>query len=257
MTTLSHARFRSWRVWQRNCDVFLLLWKSDAVPILIEPIVILVAMGIGVGSVVSMKGDQSYLEFIGPGVLAAYVMFAPAFENSWGSYVRMAVRRMYDAIIVTPLSIEDVITGEILWGTTRAVMIGVVILVILAVMGLVQSPLAILVIPFSALEGFMFASLTMAYTAKAPSVNAFNYFYSLFIYPMFFFSGVFYPLTDLPKIGQQLAWLLPLTPAVHVTRGLLTGQVGWGMLWATLAMAAAAVVFYFWSLRLMHNRLIR
>lgn len=257
MTALANVSRRSWRVWQRNRDVFFLLWKSDALPILMEPLVILAAMGIGVGSVVTLVDGQSYLEFIGPGVLAAYVMFSPAFENSWGSYVRMAVRRMYDAMIVTPLSIEDVITGEILWGTTRAIIIGAVILAMLAALGLVRSPLAVLIVPFSALEGFLFASLAMAYTAKAPSVNAFNYFYSLVIYPMFFFSGVFFPLEDLPRTAERLAWLLPLTPAVHVTRNLLQGHLALSMLWAVLGIAAASVALYYLALTLMRQRLIR
>lgn len=249
--------YRSLRVWQRNRDALLRLWKTDALPIFIEPLVDLAAMGVGVGSVVGEVNGESYFDFIAPGVLAAYVMFSPVFENSWGSYVRMAVRRMYDAIIATPLTIEDVITGEILWGTTRAVMIGAVILVILAAAGLATSPLAVLVLPFAALEGFLFASLAMTFTAKAPSVNAFNYFYSLFVYPMYFFSGVFFPLDALPDAAQRFAWLLPLTPAVHVTRGLLGGRLTLSMLWSVLTIGGAAVGFYLLSLRLMRERLIR
>ena len=257
MIVFPEVSYRSLRVWQRNRDVFLSLWKSDAVPLFFEPLVILAVMGLGIGKVVDEIEGESYLEFIGPGVLAAYVMFAPAFENSWSSYMRMAVRRVYDAIIVTPLNIEEVITGEILWGTTRAVIMGTVILVILAAMGLVGSPLAVLVLPMAALQGFMFASLSMAYTAKAPSVNAFNYFFSLFIYPMFFLSGVFFPLEELPVALQRFAWVLPLTPAVHLSRHLLDGDLVLSMLWATLGMGGAAVFFYYLALTLMRRRLIR
>lgn len=257
MSALAQVSHRSWRVWQRNRDVFFSLWKTDALPVLAEPLVILLIMGLGIGQVVEEVEGQSYLEFIGPGVLAAYVMFAPAFENSWGSYVRMAVRRIYDAMIVTPLSIEDVITGEILWGTTRAIMISVVILIILSAMGMVASPLAALVLPLAALQGFMFASLSMTYTALAPSVNSFNYFYSLFIYPMFFFSGVFFPLEQLPDPVERFAWVLPLTPAVHLARNLLEGHLLPSMLWSVLAMAGAAAGFYYLSLVLMRRRLIR
>ena len=257
MTALAQVSLRSWRVWQRNRDVFFSLWKSDAIPILAEPLVILLIMGVGIGKVVEEVEGQSYLDFVGPGVLAAYVMFAPAFENSWGSYVRMAVRRIYDAMIVTPLSIEDVITGEILWGTTRAVMMGVLVLVILSAMGMVSSTLAVLVLPLAALQGFLFASLSMTYAAKAPSMNSFNYFFSLFIYPMFFFSGIFYPLEQLPDPVERFAWVLPLTPAVHVTRNLLEGNLLPSMLWSVLAMAGAAAAFYYLALVLMRRRLIR
>ena len=224
---------------------------------LLEPLVILGVMGMGVGKLVTEVDGRSYVEFIGPGILASYVMFGPAFENSWGSYVRMAVRRIYDAMIVTPLSIEDVITGEILWGTTRALFMAIVILVILSALGIVASPLALLILPFAVLEGFLVASLAMVYTAKAPSLNAFNYYFSLFIYPMFFLSGVFFPLEELPPALERFAWVLPLTPAVHVTRNLLEGKLILSMLWSVLAMAGGSIALYWLALRLMRHRLIR
>ncbi|MCH8191282.1 MAG: ABC transporter permease [Chloroflexi bacterium] len=257
MTALAEVSFRSLHVWQRHRDVILRLWKTDIVPLLAEPVVILLVMGLGIGQVVDEVNGQDYLEFIGPGILAAYVMFAPAFENSWGSYVRMEVRRTYDAMIATPLSIEDVITGEILWGVTRSLFLGTLILIILAVMGIVKSPLAILVLPVAVLEGFLIASLAMAYTSKAPSINAFNFFYSLFIYPMFFLSGVFFPVEDLPNGLRQFAWVLPLTPAVHVMRHLITGDLVLSMVWSLLGMAGAAFGFYYLALVWMRRRLIR
>ena len=257
MIAFPEVSYRSRHVWQRNRDVFLSLWKSDALPLFLEPLVILTVMGLGIGKIVVDIEGQSYLEFIGPGILASYMMFAPAFENSWGSYVRMAIRRTYDPIIVTPLNVEDVITGEILWGTTRAVFMAVIILVILAAMGLVGSPLALLVLPLAVFFGFMFASLSITYASQAPSVNAFNFFFSLFVYPMFFFSGVFFPLEELPDALERFAWVLPLTPAVHVTRNLVEGELALSMLWSVLGIAGAAAVFYYLALVLMRRRLIR
>ncbi len=257
MIAFPRASYRSLRVWQRNRDVFFGLWKSDALPLFLEPLVILGVTGLGIGQLVDDIEGQSYLEFIGPGLLAAYIMFAPAFENSWGSYIRMAVRHTYDAIIVTPLNIEDVITGEILWGTTRAMMMAVLILVILAVLGLVDSFLAILVLPLAALFGFMFASLSMAYASQAPSINAFNFFFSLFVYPMFFLSGIFFPIELLPSGLEQFAWVLPLTNAVHISRHLVDGDLVLSMLWSVLGMAGAAVIFYYLALVLMRRRLIK
>ena len=256
MSSLGEVSWLSWRVWQRNRDVFFRLWQSNFIPALLEPVVILGVMGVGIGEVVREIEGESYLEFIGPGIMAAYIMFAPAFENSWGSYIRMAVRRTFDGMIVTPLSIEDVITGEILWGTTRAVVMGVIILVILAGFGVLSSPLAILILPMAVLQGFMFASLAMTFTAKAPSVNAFNYFFSLFVYPMFFFSGVFFPLEDLPRGLEIFAWGLPLTPAVHISQNLVDGHLTLSMLWSVLWIAGLGAMFYILALKFMRRRLI-
>ena len=256
MSAFAGVSTLSFRLWRRHLHVFLRLWKSDAVPVFAEPFVILTVSGLGIGQLVETVDGRSYLHFIGPGILAAYVMFAPTFENSWGSYIRMAVRRIYDAIIATPLSIEDVITGEILWGITRALIMGTLILAILAVIGAVESAWAVLVLPFTLLQGFLFASLAMTYTSLAPSVNSFNFFFSLFVFPMFFFAGVFFPTSELPDGVREFSWVLPLTPAVHVMRGLVTGELAWSMLWSVLGMAGAGMMFYYLALRLMRRRLI-
>ena len=256
MSAFGEVSTLSFRLWRRHLHVFLRLWKSDAVPVFAEPFVILTVSGIGLGQLIDDVDGRSYLHFIGPGILGAYVMFAPTFENSWGSYIRMAVRRIYDAIIATPLSIEDVITGEILWGITRALIMGTLILIILAVIGAVESLWALLVLPFTLLQGFLFASMAMTYTALAPSVNSFNFFYSLYVFPMFFFAGVFFPTSDLPDGVREFSWVLPLTPAVHVSRGLVTGELAWSMAWSVVGMIGAGLLFYYAALKLMRRRLI-
>ena len=257
MMALHTPTARSWRVWQRNRDVFLRDWKVNGLPLFIEPLMILGLMGLGIGTVITKVEGLSYFEFLGPGLLASYVMFAPAFESSWGAYFRMSVKRLYDAMIVTPLNIEDVITGEILWGMTRGVMVGGIVFAIMLLFRLVPSPLAVLVLPFSAYFGFMIAAMSMSYAAVCSSVNSLNYYVSLFIYPMFFLSGVFFPVDDLPRPLQLLAWCTPLTHAVHITRNLMTGHLEVSMLWSLLVIGAMALFFYQLALRLMRRRLIK
>lgn len=256
MIALPPVSWRALRAWQRNRDAFLRLWKTDAIPALAEPIVVLLIVSFGFGRIVEDVDGMLYRDYVGPGMLAAYTMFAPAFENTWASYLRMAVQRTFDAMIVTPLSIEDVIAGEILWGITRALMHGVIILIVLAALGVVHSPLAVLVIPLALLQGLLMASLAMCVTARAPSINSFNYFWSLFLYPMFFLSGVFFPLHEFPVALERLAWALPMTSGVHIARNLVHGDLTLSMLWAALAMAGGAFVLFYAALALMRRRLI-
>ena len=125
----------SWRfirVWQRNRDVFFRLWYSEAPGMIAEPILVLLAMGLGLGAYVGMVDGQEYLQFIAPGIVAAYAMFSASFECTYGSYFRMEYQKTYDAIMATPLSVEDIIAGEIFWGATRSLMTGTVILIILS-----------------------------------------------------------------------------------------------------------------------------
>jgi hypothetical protein len=122
MTFAGGVSYRSFRVWQRNADVFLRLWHAELVWPVVEPILIILALGLGLGTFVELTGNQTYMEFLAPGILAVYPMWAAVGECGWGSYVRMSMQRTFDAIIATPVNLEDVIAAEILWGTTRALM---------------------------------------------------------------------------------------------------------------------------------------
>ncbi len=248
----------SWRfirVWQRNRDVFFRLWHSEAPGFVAEPIIVLLAMGLGLGAYVGLVDGQKYIEFIAPGVIAAYAMFSASFECTYGSFVRMEYQRTYDAIIATPLSVEDVTAGEIFWGATRSFMTGTIILVIAAAFQLVPSPWAVLVPVLAFLEGIMFASIAILFTSIVPAIYSFNYYFTLFITPMFLLSGVFFPLSSFPPIVQTLSWIAPLTPVVHLTRALVNGEFHTGLLWALAIIIVLSAVFFSISLVTMRRRL--
>jgi len=243
------------RVWQRNRDVFFRLWHSEAPGAIAEPIIILLAMGLGLGAYVGMVDGQKYIEFIAPGIIASYAMFSASFECTYGSFVRMEFQKTYDAIIATPLSVEDVIAGEIFWGATRSLMTGTVILVIAAAFQLVHSPWALLIPLLSLLQGIMFSAISVLFTSIVPSIYSFNYYFTLFITPMFFFSGVFFPLSSFPEIVQTLSWIAPLTPVVHLTRALISGEFQLDLLWALALILMLTTLFFSISLVTMKRRL--
>ena len=190
--TMRTFSWRFIRMWQRNRDVFFRLWRSEAPGIVAEPVLVLLAMGLGLGAYVALIDGQRYIEFVAPGIIASYGMFAASFECTYGSFFRMEERKTYDAIIATPLNIEDVIAGEVFWAATRSLITACAILLIIALFGLIDSPLAILVPLLALLQGLMFGAIAMFFTSLAPSIYSFNYFFTLFIPPMFFFSGVFF-----------------------------------------------------------------
>jgi lipooligosaccharide transport system permease protein len=247
--------WRSIRVWQRNRDVFFRLWHSEAPGFVVEPIIILLAMGIGLGAYVGLVDGQRYIEFVAPGIIASYAMFSASFECTYGSFVRMEYQKTYDAIIATPLNIEDVTAGEIFWGATRSFMTGTIILAIAAAFKLVSSPWALAIPALAFLEGIMFASIAMSFTSVAPAIYTFNYYFTLFITPMFFFSGVFFPLSSFPEIVQTLSWIAPLTPVVHLTRALINGKFHPDLLWALAIIIVLTALFFSISLVTMRRRL--
>ncbi len=248
----------SWRfirVWQRNFDVFLRLWHSEVPGLVIEPVVILLAMGLGLGAYVGLVGGQQYIMFVTPGIIAGYSMFSASFECTYGSFARMKFQKTFDAIIATPLNAEDVIVGEIFWGATRSALTGTVILLIALAFQLVSSPWAVLIPVLTFVEGLMFSSIALLFTSLVPSIYSFNYFFTLFVTPMFFFSGVFFPLSSFPEIVQRLSLIAPLTAAVEISRALLDGEFHPMLLLDIAIIVAITMLFFYLSLRFMKRRL--
>jgi lipooligosaccharide transport system permease protein len=249
--------WRFYRLWQRNRDVFFRLWHSEGAGAIIEPILVLLAFGMGMGAFIGDIGDQRYIEFLAPGIIVAYAMFAASFECTYGSYFRMEHHYTFDAILATPLNVEDITAGEIFWGGTRAFMTGCVILAIAAAFQLVPSFWALLIPLLTALAGIMFASISLFYTSIVPSIYTFNFFFTLFITPMFLLAGVFFPLDRFPDIVQKLAWIAPLTPAAHLARSLFRGEFSFNMLLALGIIIAWSAVFFSITLVTMRRRLTK
>ena len=252
-------RMFSWRLirmWQRNRDVFVRLWHAEAPGSIAEPVLVILAMGLGMGAYVGMVDGQKYIEFIVPGIISSYGMFSASFECTYGSFYRMEERKTYDSIIATPLNVEDVIAGEILWGATRAAVTGTIILGVASAFQLVHSPWALLIPVVSFLGGLMFSSIAIVYTSFVPSFYSFNYYFTLFITPMFFLGGVFFPLSNFPEIIQNLSWIVPLAPVVRMARALVTGEFSPELFIALAIVLVLSAIFFTIALASMRRRLI-
>lgn len=248
---------RAIRVWQRDRDVFLALGKSEMPGLMIEPLLVLLSMGLGLGAYVGDIAGTDYMEFIAPGIIAAYGMFAAAFECTYGSFVRLDYQKTFDAIISTPLGVSDVVAGEILWGASRALLTTTTVLTLAAAFGLVHSPMAVLALPAGFLSGLMFASISLVFTAVAPNVSTFNYFFTMFITPMFYFSGVFFPLSSFNETVRTLSWIAPLTPVARIMRAVVMGDLEWTLFGALAEILAITAVFFFLAQVFMKRRLFR
>lgn len=246
----------TFRVWQRNRDTFLRLWKTESWPPFIEAIFALVAFGFGLGAYVALK-DQNYIVFLAPGLVAQAILFTSAFETTFGSYIRMELQRTFDAMVATPVSIDDVIMGEILWAATRSAFSAVAILLALLAFGLLQSWWSVAILPAAFLAAVVYGSMGMSFTAIAPSINAFNFFISLWVTPNLFFGGVFFPLEGLPEPLRIAAWFLPTTHVATIFRSLNYGTIDWAMAGDFLWLIVTGTFFTLLSLRLMRRRLIK
>ena len=249
------------RVWQRNRDAFVRSWRVEVGGITIEPFVMLVALGFGLGSYIQDVGqdfgESSYAIFLAPGVAASYVMWHATFDSTYGAFLRMEAHHIYEAVLFTPLGPEDIVVGEILWSASKGVLSATFVLIVAAIFGWVGSPFAVLVLPAAFLIGIMFAAIAMVMTATAATIGSMNNFYTLFILPMFWLGGVFFPLERLPEAVQRASWVLPLTPAVALVRGLMAGDFSWWMALWILELAAYSLASLLLASFFMRRRLIK
>ena len=147
--------------------------------------------------------------------------------------------------------------GEVLWGATRGLMSAIAVLAVAAIFGLVSSPWAILALPVAYLIGMTFGAISMVMTATASTIGSINNFLTLFILPMFWVSGVFFPLDRLPEVVQNAAWALPLTASAALIRGLFAGELTpWMLAWVAELLAFLVVGLWLAS-RQMRRRLIK
>jgi lipooligosaccharide transport system permease protein len=245
------------RVWQRDATIYKRTYKFNILPNFFEPIFYLLAMGLGLGAYLARISGYKYIDFIAPGLVATAAMFGTSFEVTFNAFVKMQFGKVYDAMMATPLSIEDVALGEMLWGTTRSLIYGTAFIVIAAGFGVVHSWMVVFVPLAVALTGMMFSVIGLTFTAVIPIIDFFSYYFTLFITPMFLFSGIFFPLSRLPGWLQAVAWFIPLHQAVNLMRALvLTGDVesaATAGLWILVFTAALFVV----PLNLLRRRLVK
>jgi lipooligosaccharide transport system permease protein len=253
--------WRAFRVWQRNGEVFRATILVNFIPPMFEPIFYVLAFGVGLGSLVKTVEYQGrtlgYLPFMVPGVVSVAIMFQAFFETTYSSFVRMYYQRTFDAITATPLLVEDVIAGEWLWGATKSLAAAAIMLIVLSVFGLVAWPTALWVLPLALVGGLLFSALGLVTTALVPQIDSFNIAIFILIFPMFLFSGTFFPIDVLPGWAMRIAQVLPLTHVASLLRGACLGwrpphlglSVGY-MLGLTVVASGAAVI-------LMRRRLVK
>ncbi len=233
----------AFRVWQRHWLVYTKLYKTSFALNFAEPVFYLLAMGLGLGAFVQDIHGQPYINYIAPGIIASSSVFAAVYECTYGTYIRMTFQKTFDAILATPVNLDELILGELIWGATKSVIFGITIMIVVALFGLVGSSLILLALPFVFLGGVIFAELSLISCAIVPGIDSFSYFYTLFMTPLFLFSGIFFPLDAMPDAVAGLALLSPLYHLVTLCRalsaGTFTGAVS-SMVWMVVIVVLLA-----------------
>lgn len=235
------------RVVHRNALVYRRIWRGTTFFSFVQPALFLGAMGWGLGSLINARspnafGGFNYLEFVGPGLLAASCMQMAMFESTFPVLSKITWQRNYEAMLATPLKVRDVVVGEISWIALRVATMAAAFLAVLTVFQIPRSPLAILAIPSAILTGIAFGSAVMSYTATRNIAGDFNMLFRFIMLPLFLFSGTFF---RLPQALRPFAFWTPLYHGVELSRGLVLGTIG-----AKAAIGHLAYLFVFLAIGL-------
>jgi lipooligosaccharide transport system permease protein len=249
------------RVWGRNLKVYRKSWKISFIPPFLEPLFYLIAFGVGlsalVGNIRYQGSDISYMSFIAPALIGVSIMYNSFFETTYASFVRMYYQKTFDAMLATPLSLEEVITGEIVWGATKSFIAAAIMMGVISFFGFIRFPEGLLILPLAVLGGIAFGSIGMFFTGIVANIEMFNLPVFLFITPMFLFSGTFFPLENLPQWAQKAATLFPLTHLVNLSRAFSFGQIHISLLWEIGYLLLFSLIFFPLALLKMQQRLIK
>lgn len=222
---LPRLSFRFVPIWQRH----FLVWKKVAATSILghlaDPIIYLLGLGYGLGSLLPELEGSSYLLFLAGGTVCYSTMNSASFEALYSAFARMHEQRTWDAILNTPVTLDDVVLAEILWAASKSLMAGTAVLAVTWLLGLGHTWLSLWAIPLALLVGLCFASIGLIMTALAPSYDFFMYYFTLVITPMMLLCGVFFPVSQLPPFLQTVSALLPLAHAVDIARPLLSGAL--------------------------------
>ncbi|OKO80509.1 ABC transporter permease [Bradyrhizobium sp. AS23.2] len=252
------ANAHNWvAVWLRN----FLAWKKVALASILgnlaDPMTNLFGLGFGLGIIVGSVDGTSYISFLAAGMVATSAMTAATFETMYAAFARMATMRTWEAILSTQLTLGDIILGELAWAASKAVLAGVAIGVVAAILGYAPWPSILYAIPTIALTGLAFASLAMVVISLAPSYDYFVFYQTLVVTPMVFLCGVVFPLSQMPSSFQHLAGVLPLAHSVELLRPTMLGRPMLDVGIHIGALCIYAVLPFFLSAALFRRRLMR
>ena len=218
-------------VFEYNARVYRRIWRGTLFLTFLAPMLFLGSMGFGLGSFVDASGAGAqmgglpYAVFLAPGLLAAQAMQTAGFESTYPIMGRIVWDKTYHAMLATPIRTADIVFGQLGWIAARLALVTGVFFAVMVLFGLVIAPTGILAWPAAVLTGMAFACPIVAFTTTQRNDDGFNFIFRFIITPLFLFSGTFFPVDELPRAIQWIAWLTPTFHGVELTRGATTGTL--------------------------------
>ena len=261
---LATAWKRVWRA-RRLVERNILVYRHQWIIIVsgaFEPVFYLLGIGLGLGAIietVELANGQvvSYAAFVAPALVATAAMNGAVFETIFNVFFKLNYAKTYEGVLATPMGISEIAIGELLWALMRSTLYAVAMFVLMAALGLIASPLGILMIPAALLVAGAFAAAGLAGTSFLRTVNDFDIPLGLIVMPMFLFSGTFFPVDILPDLLVTIITFTPLYHGIELIRGLSTGIVGVELLVSVSYLLGFFALSLWIAMRRMERKLIK
>jgi lipooligosaccharide transport system permease protein len=209
-----HITRRNWTVYRKDLI-------ANVSPTVADPALIMVSLGFGLGTYLTNVNGMSYMAFLAPGLTVATSLFTSFFESSYGFYVRMSYENVYKAMLATPIGVREVVLGEMIWVGLKGAVMSLGVAIVLALFGLMANPW---LIPLLATVGFLVAvpcaAIGLLATALVRNINQFQTVYSFIIAPLYFLSGIFFPIDQMATPVRVVAEFFPLIHGVRLAQAI-------------------------------------
>jgi lipooligosaccharide transport system permease protein len=244
-------------VTRRHVHVYTKDFWANSFPTVLEPLIFILAVGWGLAAAVGSMGGTDYLSFLAPAQAMMAAVYTAAFEESYGAYFRLRVDCNYNSMLATPVSVDDVFAGELLFTGLKGIFYSAIVLGVLALFGTVHSPWALLIPLVGFFTALSAGSLGLYATRMVTNLNQFNFFISGIISPLTLFSGTLFPIESLPDVLEHVARWLPLYPMVGIARMLNHGAFAGDLLLLLIYTLVVPCAMSALATRLMRARLIQ
>jgi lipooligosaccharide transport system permease protein len=233
-------------VWRRHVLIYSRRFLSNATPAVFEPVLLLLSVGLGVGRYVEARfNGLPYDAYMAPGILASATLYTASFEATYGTFVRHRFQSTYEAMLASPLTVRDVVMGELLWAASKGFFFATIVGAVLAAMGFVHTPWAFAIPLLGFANALAFAGLGLVVTSRVANIDQLSLYFTLVLTPMVFFSGFMFPVGQLPVPLPAIAQALPMYHAVETFRLVTVGpehlSAGWSLLCPVVLAGYAAL----------------
>jgi len=245
-----------WKVAMRHFAIYRKNFISNVLPTVTDPIFYMIVFGYWLGSHVNQMNGMPYAKFLGPGMVLTTCLYTAFFEASYGFFIRMEFQGVYHAMMTTPVGAREILAGEFFWIALKSAAMATVTSIVLAAAGLVEVTYLPLIPLLGGLAGLGCGAIGLISAGYVRNMDQFQTVYALVISPMFFVSGIFFPVDQLPIWIQRICMLSPLYHGVKIGQATLWGKdVAHTWLYNGSALLLICSVLMFWAVRKLYPKL--